>query len=404
VTATTDFRFRSVVLPALAPTLLFSIGEGAILPIIPAVAADKGADLAGAGLVAAMILVGNLLGDIPSGALIARIGERRAMIGASAVSVVGVGLAYVAPTVWVLGAGILLVGLATAIFALARHAFMTTFVPRAYRARALSTVGGVFRLGAFIGPFVTAAIIHLTGISEYAFVVHLVACASVTVLLIALPDPTERIAALRANAATDDDAGPRALFPTIWANRRIHATIGLGAMAIAALRASRTLVLPLWAVSIGIDEGRTALIIGFAGAIDVALFYAGGWIMDRFGRLWTAVPSAIGLSLAFGVLSLTHDRVDAVGWFIGVAALLALANGIGAGILMTIGADLADPRHPATFLGAWRFQTDAGGASASLLIAGITAVISLPVAVATMGAIGLVGAGLLVRFVPRRPT
>lgn len=92
------FRWRSIALPALLPTILFSIGEGAIIPIIPTVADDLGATLAIAGLVAAVLTIGELLGNIPSGWLIARIGERPAMIGATSLSVVGLVICLIAPT------------------------------------------------------------------------------------------------------------------------------------------------------------------------------------------------------------------------------------------------------------------------------------------------------------------
>src|SRR5690606_25571390 len=123
------FPWRQVVVAAFLPTILFSIGEGAIIPIIPVVANGLGADIAGAALVSAMIVVGELLGDIPAGALVARIGERTAMIGASVLSIVGVLISVLAPNPWVLGIGILLSGIAPAVFALARHALLPSFVP-----------------------------------------------------------------------------------------------------------------------------------------------------------------------------------------------------------------------------------------------------------------------------------
>ncbi|HKU12001.1 MAG TPA: MFS transporter, partial [Sinomonas sp.] len=54
------FSFRSIALPVFLPTLLFSTGEGAILPIIPIAAHNLGASLALAGLVASMVMVGEL--------------------------------------------------------------------------------------------------------------------------------------------------------------------------------------------------------------------------------------------------------------------------------------------------------------------------------------------------------
>ena len=78
-TSELPFRWRSIALPALLPSLLFSIGEGAIIPIIPLVADGLGATLALAGLVVALLTIGELAGNIPSGWLIARIGERPAV-------------------------------------------------------------------------------------------------------------------------------------------------------------------------------------------------------------------------------------------------------------------------------------------------------------------------------------
>lgn len=181
------------------------------------------------------------------------------------------------------------------------------------------------------------------------------------------------------------------------------ATIGAGASLLAALRASRQVLLPLWGVSLGLAETRIAVIIRVAGLIDFALFYTGGWIMDRFGRLWVVVPCLTGLGIGHLVLAFTHDLPGAVAWFIGVAAFLSLSNGIGAGILMTIGADLADPADPAPFLGAWRFTNDSGSALAPLIIAGVTAIASLPVAAAVLGVLSFVGAGLLRVHLPRHP-
>ncbi|MDJ0349054.1 MFS transporter [Cryobacterium sp. PH29-G1] len=430
-------NLRSIALTAFLPTLLFSIGEGAIIPLIPLVANDLGATLAIAGVIAAMIMLGELIGDIPSGWVVARIGERNSMIWASVVTIGAIVICLVAPNPLVLGVGIFLIGIATAVFALARHAFMTSYVPLVYRARALSTLGGVFRAGWFVGPFLSAALIHLTGSTQAAFWVFIACCVLAVTMLLVLPDPTRDLAApsaptataastasgpaspepaaARGDAASESAAGtePAAsavpvvaddaegLFQTIRTHRGVLARLGTGAALVGAMRASRTVMLPLWAVSIGVSAPDTALIIGIAGGIDFVLFYVSGQIMDRFGRIWSAVPSMIGLGLGHVALAFTHDLPSNVGWFIGVAMFLSLANGIGSGLLMTLGADLAPQRHPAPFLGAWRFTADFGSAAAPLAVAGITALASLSIASGIMGAFGLFGAVLLRRYIPR---
>ncbi|TFD50528.1 MFS transporter [Cryobacterium frigoriphilum] len=404
------FSLRSVALVAFLPTLLFSIGEGAIIPLIPLVADDLGATLALAGFIAAMIMFGELIGDIPSGWVVSRIGERNAMIWSSALTIGAVLICLSAPNPWVLGIGIFLVGVATAVFSLARHAFMTTYVPLVYRARALSTLGGVFRAGWFIGPLLSAGLIYLTGSTQSVFWMFIVCSLAAATVLLLLPDPSSTFARpgrpdssrSAAQPASQPQAPPVVgLFQTIWSHRGVLTRLGTGAALVGAMRASRTVILPLWAVSIGISAPETALIIGIAGGIDFALFYASGQIMDRFGRIWTAVPSLIGLGVGHLVLATTHDLPSNVEWFIAVAMFLALANGIGSGLIMTLGADLA-PRHdPAQFLGAWRFTADFGSAMAPLGVAGITALASLSLASGVMGVLGLCGAILLGRYIPR---
>lgn len=410
-TSAPTFRWRSIALPALLPTLLFSIGEGAIIPIIPVAAGNLGATLAIAGLIAGLLTIGELFGNLPSGWLIARVGERPAMIGASVLATIGLLVCLVASHPVILGLGILLIGLAAAVFALARHAFLTSFVPIAYRARALSTLGGTHRAGFFIGPLLSAFVIELTGDVTSAFWLHVVACLGAALVLITMPDPETTFGSTRASrlahrvAQSGGDSspggGPVGLFQTMYRSRQALARVGLGAALVGALRASRAVILPLWALSIGVGATDTALIIGIAGAVDFALFYAGGAVMDRFGRLWTAVPAMVGLGMGHLLLAATHDPPANVAWFVVAAIVLSLANGFSSGILMTLGADLADRRNPAPFLGAWRFTTGIGSASSPLVIAGVTAVASLPAAAAVVGLAGLAGAGVLKRYVPR---
>ena len=430
MTSTTNdaFDLRGVLLSGFLPAALFAIGEGAIIPIIPIAADSLGASLAIAGFVASLILVGELIGDVPSGVVVARIGERNAMIGAAVVSVVGLLVCTVAPNPLVLALGVFLVGLSTAVFALARHAYMTTAIPLRIRARALSSLGGVFRFGYFVGPFLAAGVIHLTGTTQSAFWVHVVCCLGAAVVLLVIRDPATGVRGLqrptRASRATatatataaDHATDPattalegeqfvkeesQGLFQTIRAHHRVLVRLGSGAALIGAMRAGRQVILPLWAVSVGLDDSTAALVIGIAGAVDFALFYTSGQIMDRWGRLASALPCMLGLSICYFLLAWS-DHLDArVGWFIAVAMAMSLANGVGSGILMTLGADLAPADRPAPFLGAWRFTGDLGSAAAPLVISGVTALATIAVASGVMGVLGLVGAGILLRYVPR---
>jgi MFS family permease len=396
------FRWRSVAVAVFLPSIVFSVGQYAIIPVIPALAQDLGTDLGGAALIASLLVVGQLLGDIPSGAVVARIGERRAMIAATGLALLAVAAMLIAPHPAVLGLGVLLLGIAGASFGLARHAFMTSFVPLRSRGRALSTLGGSIRLGAVAGPLLGAALLAATGEPASVVVLLAVCCFGAATVLLVLRDPAAAVVRGPQTAGeTEVRAEAVGLWATLAAQRNVLLTIGVGSAILAGLRQVRQVVLPVWAISVGLDEATTSLVIGVAAAVDFSLFFLGGWIMDRFGRLWTILPCALGLSVGLIALAFTHDLEASVGWYIGIALFLALSNGVGAGILMTLGADLADRRNPAPFLGAWRFTTDLGGAGAPILVTALTAAFSLPIGVGVLGGIGLVGAALLRYFVPK---
>ncbi|MFF2484840.1 MFS transporter [Microbacterium sp. NPDC058062] len=407
------------------PTVLFALGEGAVIPLIPVIAAQLGADVATAALVASALVVGQLCGNIPAGWAVARVGERLTMAIAGVISLGGVVGMALAPSLGIFALAVFLIGFCAAAFGLARHSFMTTRVPLSFRARALSLLGGTFRLGMFVGPFVAAGLLALFG-DEHATIWFFGGCLVATVLLVLLgPDPEKQFlmpqeqAARDASVDTEDTgepvtgsirlprretsgAGPgTGVIRTMWRHRRVLSTLGLAAASLSAVRSARQVVLPLWGVSIGLDAQTIALVVGISGAIDFALFYASGQVMDRFGRLWAALPAMILMGAGFVALAFTHDLPQAAMWFAMFAAVLGVGNGLSSGILLTLGADVAPKADPAPFLGSWRTLTDAGGAVAPLLVSGIAAVASLSVATGIMGAIGLVGALAFVRWVPR---
>ncbi|SFS15739.1 Predicted arabinose efflux permease, MFS family [Agrococcus baldri] len=398
------FPWRKVAGAAYVPTAAFAIGEGAVIPYIPLIAGDLGASLAVAAVVAAMLTVGQLAGDVPGGSVVARFGERATMVGAGLLVLVSLVIAFFSTEWWMLAVAIFVLGLGHAVFALARHAFMTTYVPLRYRARALSTLGGIFRMGMFVGPLIGSAVLGLGFALGSVWVICAIGTIVAIVVLIVLPDPSS---VFEHSTATTGVIELRAERTGIWQvvrqNARSLATVGIGAAMLALARQARNVLLPLWAISIGLDGVTTGLVIGIAGGVDFALFFVSGWVMDRFGRLWSVVPSLALMALSFLLLALTHDIDAAVLWFWIAALVMALGNGLGSGILMTLGADLADPRNPAPFLGAWRLTTDAGGAVAPLLISLLISVASITWAAGGLTVLCLFGAGMLLRWLPRKP-
>ena len=389
---------RPIAVAAYGPTVLSSIGTGAVLPVLALTARDLGASVGTAAVIVSLLGVGMLVGDLPAGALAARFGERRALLAASVAEAVGMTAAGLAPSVMTLAAAVLALGLAGSVFGLARHAYLTDAVAPSLRARALSTLGGVHRVGIFVGPFVGALVLSWWGsIGPYA--VGAVAALAAGGLVAVTKDLAVRDAAHRADraSAVRSREGSLSVFRVLRDHRRVLTTLGFGVIAVAATRAARNAIVPLWAEAIGLDAASTSIVFGLSGAADMLLFYPAGWAMDRFGRVHVAVPSMLVLGLGMVLVPFASTF-----WaLVVVATVLGIGNGIGSGILMTLGADASPEVGRAQFLGGWRLMGDIGWASGPALVSAVAVVASLGTASVVMGVVAWVGAAWLKVWVPR---
>jgi MFS family permease len=383
---------RSIAAAAFLPPALFSISIGAITPVIPLTATGLGASPAMAALIVALTGLGQVLADVPAGALTARFGERPVMIGAGLLCAAALGVAMLASSMTVFAIAIAVSGMGTSVWLLARLTFVTELVPFRMRARAMSTLGGVQRIGLFLGPFLGAGAVHFFGTGG-AYGVGLVADLVATVVLMMVVEPVTSTPA----APLPDRQGYRQV---LSAQRRIVATLGMAVLLVSVVRASRQVVLPLWGEHVSLDPATISLIYGLSGAVDMLLFYPAGRLMDLRGRAWVAVPSMLGLAAGHLLLPLTGTALTLTL----VAVLMGLGNGMGAGLVMTLGADIAPPGQRPVFFGIWRVVSDTGSGAGPFLLAGITAAVSLGAGILTMGGIGMLAAAAMGYWIPRRGT
>lgn len=380
---------RRLAVPVFLPAAVFGVGQGAAVPVVALQARELGASVGGAGLIVALLGLGMVLGDLPAGRIVTRIGERSAVLLGSGIGAVGAALCLLSWTPVVLGIGVGMYGIASAVWALARQAYIIETVPVALRARALSAMAGLSRLGTLIGPFLGAAVVYLLG-PRGGFLVELVAVVVAGALMAGMP------------AVESDRGGGRpahSLQKVLVAHRRVLSTLGVSALVMGASRASRTAVLPLWADHIGLDATTTSLLFGVGAAVDVALSYPAGRWMDLRGRRPVAVGSLVAFAAAHVALPLTGS-VLALG---AVAVIMGVANGLSNGLIMTLGADAAPEDGRAEFLGAFRLCHDSGSLIGPLTLAAVAAVATLGMGSVALGALSALGAAGMARWVPRRP-
>ena len=311
------------------PSLLYSIGQGAIIPVLALAALELHGSIGLASIVVAAAGLGRVIGDIPAGALATRLGERNAMLAAVVVVLLALLACIAATEVWVFAGAVFVVGMGTAVWGLARASYIAEMVPYELRGRAYSTMGGVQRMGTFIGPLFGAIAIKAMG-TDGAFWVHVVAVVAAGIALAALPTISPDEGAETAGTTTD----------VLRRHLPVLRTLGVAGLMVSAARISRQAVIPLWAAHLGLSPITATLIFGISGAADLLLFYPGGKLMDRHGRAFVGVPATVLMGCAYLSVPFTATAVQLT-----IAAVVAGAgNGLTSGLIMTIGAD-SSPRR-----------------------------------------------------------
>jgi MFS family permease len=402
--------------------VLFATAIFSILPGLPGYLQSIGAAV---GLVGAMLALrggGTLLVDLPGGLLLARIGSRRIMTIAAAVLVGNGVMLSLLPLLPIAALGILLIGGMSALFILGLQSHVRERMPPERRGRALSSVGGAMRIGALAGPAIGGAVTDALGMSTTFLMFSLFIAAAFVLVHSFLPGPSPKPAPAAADPAPAAGPAPggEAAAPGDGAESA-HATrsreaqprfasigrlithpvpgmypVGAALVALMLLRASRSIVLPLWGEMLGLSVSRIGLVMSGAALFDLLLFLPAGVIMDRAGRKVAATLCLGVFTLGLALMPLTHG----VAGFILAAAVIGVGNGFGAGINLTMGADLAPDDQTGPFLGLWRLFGDVGATVGPSVVGLIAAAASLPVAVGAIAAVGLLGTGVMAFLAP----
>jgi MFS family permease len=252
------------------------------------------------------------------------------------------------------------------------------------------------RVGLFIGPFVAAAAIHRYGLAG-AYGVAIAALAVAALVAARMPD-LEAENAIESDPAAAAAASPAPTLRSIVRDhRRLFITLGIGVLLVSAVRATRQAVIPLWADHLGLEPSVASLIYGLAGGVEMLVFYPAGKVMDQRGRRWVAVPSMIIMGVPLLLMPFTHGAAA----LLLAAAVVGFGNGIGSGMVMTLGADHSPRQGRAHFLGVWRLMSDLGSSCGPALLSFLAATLSLGAGIAVTGLIAFAAAAQLAYWIPR---
>ena len=333
--------------------------------------------------------IGLLLFDVPAGILASRYGDRAVLFIGLALVVVGTATVAASASAWLLATGAFLNGAGFSAWMLGRQSYIADTCTSGETGRAIAALGGLQRVGMAIGPALGGWLAAATSYST-SFVAGALLAVAATGFVFGFCRPVGR----------GRPAERMSLMPTFVLarrHRRIFATAGAAALALQLMRATRSVLIPLFGIELGLDPASIGLIYSISAVIDMSLFYPVGLVVDRHGRKWSAVPSLVLFAIGLVLLPLASGFVSLAA----LACVLGLANGWGTGIVMIIGADLSRRSEDRSqFLGVWRLVGDLGMSGAPLLSAAMLGIAGLGAASIAAGLLGMVGAIVMLRYVP----
>ncbi|TNF03692.1 MAG: MFS transporter [Gammaproteobacteria bacterium] len=372
--------------PIICPSAVFSVVQQALLVLVPLYILEIGGSMAESAMIIGVKGLGMMLTDVPAGMLLSRIGVKRMMLAGISLFVLSIALMASVPLMPVLVLAAVLQGIAHSAWLVGRIAYISECTEVDERGRVMALSAGMIRIGNMMGPLLAGVLIAFAG---YEKTLYLFAVTSLLVILFVLlwVDPpgveqseSHKLAGLR--TALKD-------------NRHSFLTAGGGVVALMLVRSSRTLMLPLIGAALALDEASIGVAISIGAAVDTLLFYPAGTLMDRVGRKPIFIVSLSMLGVGIFMLPL----IDSLAGLVLISVLMGIGNGISAGVVMTMGADLAPCINRGNFIGVWRLLSDVGSTSGPMIIGGVLKVASLTMVSHLIGVLGVVGALYVARTV-----
>jgi MFS family permease len=411
---TSDHRsiLRSLIRPVYVPCFFDELSTSAVLPVLPLYIQHFGASHDLVGAIVAMAGLGALCTGAFAGVAIGKHGERAGMCFGSGVrcaSAAACALTASLPAgvaVPVLVGAQLLTGAGTSCFQIARQSFCAVALPNALRGRGNAITGGAARVANVLGPAAGGLLAQHFG-PEAAFWAQ-GAGRALVLCLVVVGVPRTITAATTARASTRTDrigseeaaGGSDAEPANRWApcparlppwTRSLLRVAAVG-WTFSTVRSARALLVALKASALGLDASHVGFVAATTFACDALIFPFGGLVSDRYGRKASGVPSLLGMAAGLATLA----AAQGTSLLLAGAALVGAANGLSAGLIMTLAQDGATQSAPAEarskFIGAFKVITDSGAFCGPMLVGVVAQAMTLDAAALAIGILATAGA------------
>lgn len=351
------------------PSMLMMLGQGMIIPALPAIA--EVFNVPGAVAVQALTaqLIGRAVAQIPAGAMVDRWGTKPPMLLGAGLATTGAAAAAIAPGFLLILVSQVIWGIGMSMWLFGREIAAFDMVRVDQRGRQMSALMGIGSTGSAFGPAIGGVLTDTLGVRSVFITYGLIAA-----LVLAI-SATHRDAGVRhARRAGGGFFSLRRLkdiHPYFRATYLILFFSTFGQMVRGQITNS---MLPLYSQEqLGYSATTTGLLFSVIGIVTFVMILPTGFISDKIGRKWAAGPAAVFSGIGF----LAFPLAESVTALAAVAVTIGIANGLALGAMTIYTYDIV-PDHARGQLQAMRRSFGEFGAVLSPPLGGIIAAVYSP--------------------------
>jgi MFS transporter, DHA1 family, multidrug resistance protein len=372
------------------PAMVMSLGQGMVVPTIPALAAafDVSAGLA-AQLVTASML-GRVLSLVPTGQILDRYGRRPVLLAAPAVIAAASALTAVAPFFPVLLFAQFVAGIGLNSWLVAREVAVVDLVRPDQRGRMIAGFHGMSSVGIAVGPVLGGIVTDHVGFRAVFWVYALI---SLFTLITSLgiretgTRPTEKRSWFDIGRLSEIEPYFRVTYVVVVINTFV-----------AFMRGSLIQsLIPLYiGIQLGLSSTEVGTWFGIYGLLNVLMIAPTGILSDARGRKAVVMPSAYLAVVVFAAFPLVMGSPQL--WVL--AVLAGISSGLALGTMATYTYDIVPAQSRARMQALRRLLGDMGSVVGPMMGGAIADAASPSVAFWVFVPLQLV-AGLLITFLAR---
>jgi len=374
--------------------LVLALGTGIALPAIPVLAKSFGISFGLASGVITAFLFGGVVGTVPTGWLIDRIGRRKVMLAGplltSAVALL-VMTAHSFPELLIYR---FLDGLAAQMWLMGRLAAITDRARDDQRGRQVTWMYGMDNAGKLSGPVVGGFVAAAWGVRSPFAAYALLALLALIPTFRYVGDSTPR----KRMGVAEEGRVRLSVAQLVLPRLAMFAVAFFAAVARGPIFAD---LLHLYAAfAYNLDAKGVGILATSANLVALPIGFAAGLMLDHIGRKRTIVPGFAGVTVTMLLLAGTAVLGLSLRWYVVVFLLGVAFQSLTSGAVQTIATDVAPATARGMFLGLWRFASQAGIVAGPVIFAFLADRTGYASAFVFVAAVALVVTVLLITRVP----